>query len=178
MGNIILISGGVSKNSRTARVIHHIASFIEERGGSSQTFEVTDFRAEDVLFANFESSAIQEFATKVQNSSAVIIATPVYKATYTGALKALLDLLPQNSLKAKVVIPIAIGGTLNHVLSIEYGLKPLIGVLGGEHVLAGTFILDEYVSADGSISDSYTAERLFTSVEELLLSSNNLVQKK
>lgn len=40
----------------------------------------------------------------------VILATPVYKAAYSGLLKTFLDLLPQGGLRDKVVLPIARNG--------------------------------------------------------------------
>src|SRR5256885_12419558 len=41
----------------------------------------------------------------------VVVATPIYKASYSGVLKSFLDLLPQFGLAGKVVLPLATGGT-------------------------------------------------------------------
>jgi FMN reductase len=75
-----------------------------------------------------------------------VVATPVYKAAYTGILKAFLDLLPQLGLTGKSALPLATGGTLAHVLAIDYGLRPVLQSLGTRHVAQGLFILDKLLT--------------------------------
>ena len=77
--------------------------------------------------------------------SAVIVATPVYKAAYSGLLKAFLDLLPQDSLKGKVVLPVATSAIPGHGLALDCALKPVLSALGARHVLDGIYALDQQV---------------------------------
>ncbi len=80
----------------------------------------------------------------------LVVATPVFKASYSGLLKTLLDLLPQRALAGKVVLPLATGGTLAHALVIDYALRPVLTTLGTTEVVNGHFLLDQFVSiADG-----------------------------
>lgn len=51
----------------------------------------------------------------------MIIATPIYKAAYTGVLKVFLDLLPTNALAGKIILPIGTGATPAHLLALDYG---------------------------------------------------------
>ncbi|MEO1521571.1 MAG: NAD(P)H-dependent oxidoreductase, partial [Cyanobacteria bacterium J06633_2] len=55
---------------------------------------------------------------------------------------ALLDLLPQYAFTGKVMMPIATGGTITHLLSLEYSMKPLFAVLGATQIQRGVFIVD------------------------------------
>ena len=55
-----------------------------------------------------------------------MVATPVYKAAYSGLLKVLLDLLPQTALKEKTVLPLATGGSPHHMLALDYALRPVL----------------------------------------------------
>ena len=73
------------------------------------------------------------------------MATPVYKAAYAGVLKAFLDLLPQDALHDKVVLPIATGGSSAHLLALDYALKPVLGALGASHILRGVYVTDSQV---------------------------------
>jgi FMN reductase len=84
----------------------------------------------------------------------VIVSTPVYKASYTGVLKAFLDLLPQFGLNGKVVLPLVTGGTVSHVLAIDYALRPVLHALGAQHVVSGLFILDKLLELrpDGTLT--------------------------
>jgi FMN reductase len=70
------------------------------------------------------------------------VATPVYKAAYTGALKALLDILPPQALRNKTVLPIATGGSPAHLLVLDYALKPVLGALGASDILQGVYVTD------------------------------------
>jgi FMN reductase len=54
-------------------------------------------------------------------------------------------LLPQNALKGKTVLPIVSGGAPGHQLVLEYALKPVLSVLGAEHILQGVYVLDKQV---------------------------------
>ena len=56
-----------------------------------------------------------------------------------------LDLLPQFGLGGKVVLPFATGGTLAHVLAIDYALRPVLFALNALHVVNGLFILDKSI---------------------------------
>jgi FMN reductase len=63
----------------------------------------------------------------------VVVATPVYKAAYSGLLKVFLDVLPQTALKGKLVLPLATGGSPHHMLALDYALRPVLQSLGAPH---------------------------------------------
>jgi pyruvate-ferredoxin/flavodoxin oxidoreductase len=46
---------------------------------------------------------------------------------------AFLDLLPQLGLTGKAVLPLAVGGSIAHVLAIDYGLRPVLCSMAAEH---------------------------------------------
>lgn len=143
MSGIAIITGSVSARSKTAALAARIAARLGREGFRVTTVNVRDLPAEDVLFGRVDSPAVADAARIVAEASGVVIATPIYKASYTGALKAFLDLLPQFGLAGKAVLPLATGGTLAHVLAIDYGLRPVLQSLGARHVLPGLFLLDK-----------------------------------
>ena len=65
----------------------------------------------------------------------VVVATPIYKAAYSGVLKAFLDLLPQDGLQGKQVLVLGTGGSIAHLLALDYALKPVLSALGARHIL-------------------------------------------
>lgn len=142
MHDILAIAGSPSASSRSSAVLARAKSMLEAQGLHVETFTIRDIKPEDLVFANFESLELQKFVSLVAAAKGIMIATPVYKATYTGILKALLDLLPQYAFSDKTVFPIATGGTVTHLLSIEYSMKPLFAVLGATHIERGIFIVD------------------------------------
>ncbi|MNJ38984.1 FMN reductase (NADPH) [compost metagenome] len=89
----------------------------------------------------------------------------MYKASYTGVLKTFLDLVPQKGLAGKIILPLFIGGSLAHLLSIDYSLKPVLSSLGARHILGGVYAVDAYIARteQGGFEIS---EELITRLEE------------
>ena len=107
---------------------------------------------------------------RVAAADAVLISTPVYKASFAGGLKAVLDLLDEKALAGKVVLPIATGGSPAHLLALEYGLKPVLSALGARHILAGVYATDKQVRVDEAGQphiDDDVRQRLEDSVDRL-----------
>ena len=145
MFDIIAIAGSPSHPSRSAAVLEHLCFLIKQRGLSSATITVRHAPAEDLVFGAMDSSWIREQAALIARSRGVVIATPVYKAAYSGVLKAFLDILPQQVLAGKIVLPVATGGSMAHLLSIDYALKPVLAALGARYVLGGVFGVDSQI---------------------------------
>ena len=66
----------------------------------------------------------------VQSSDGIIIASPVYRGSITGALKNLLDHLPVESLAAKPVGIVAMGATHHHFLGVDWHLRDILAWFG------------------------------------------------
>ncbi|MBX4426011.1 NAD(P)H-dependent oxidoreductase, partial [Mycobacterium tuberculosis] len=77
-------------------------------------WHLQNFAPEDLLYARFDNPALQTLNEQLAGADGLIIATPVYKASFSGALKTLLDLLPERALEGKIVLPLATGGTIAH----------------------------------------------------------------
>ena len=103
--------------------------------------------AEALLGADFRHPAIVEATDLFARADGVVVGTPVYKASYSGVLKALLDLLPQYALTGKTVLPLATGGSTAHVLAIDYALRPVLNSMGAAHIVQGWFTLDKDITA-------------------------------
>lgn len=149
MSKVTIISGSPSEQTRLNGVLEFVVKHFEEARLIPEVIHIRNFPAEDLIRANFNSEEIKEANIKIEESTIIVILTPVYKASFTGILKTYLDLLPQNSLENKTILPIAIGGTFGHLLMIDYALKPVLNALGATHILKGAFILDSQVKKLG-----------------------------
>jgi FMN reductase len=155
MPRIVAISGSPSRTSRTARLLDHIAGQLAPDGEHDVvTVAVRDLPAEPLLRADLTHPAIVSVIEQVGLADGVIVASPIYKAAYSGALKTLLDLLPQYALAGKVVLPLVTGGSPAHVLAIDYALRPVLTAMGAGHVVPGYFLLDRLITVpvDGPVS--------------------------
>jgi FMN reductase len=146
MTSVLIISGSPSGTSRTERLARSIAARIGQRDVRATLLDVRNLPAEDLLHARFDAPSIAEATAQVAAADGIVIATPVYKAAYSGLLKTLLDVLPQFALRGKVVLPLATGGTIAHVLAIDYALRPVLSSLDPLHVVNGLFLLDKQIT--------------------------------
>ncbi len=66
----------------------------------------------------------------VRAAEGVVIASPVYRGSFTGALKNLLDHLPVEALAGKPVGIIAMGATQHHFLGVDWHLRDVLAWFG------------------------------------------------
>ncbi|MBC6457659.1 NADPH-dependent FMN reductase [Actinomadura sp. HBU206391] len=150
MATILAISGSPSAISRTQGVLHHVERRLRDDGHTVTSLAVRELPAVPLLAGDKTDPAIRAVVDEIAAADALVVATPIYKAAYTGLLKALLDLLPQYAFAEKSVLPLATGGTTAHVLAIDYALRPVLTSLGTAHVAQGYFVLDRFLTAAGA----------------------------
>ncbi len=128
-----------------------------------------DLPAQALLHADFEDPAIQRALAQVAAADAIVIATPVYKAAYSGILKAFLDLLPQDGLLGKLVLPIATGGSQSHMLALDYALRPVLASMDARFILPSIYATsNNWRHAEQGLSlDAAIAPRVARGIEQL-----------
>ena len=176
MANILAIAGSPGHPSRTYGILEYATKILQQQGEHTDIISVRDLPASDLVLGKYDSPALKQPLALLENADGVIIATPIYKAAYTGVLKAFLDLLPQRALSGKVVLPIATGGTIAHLLAIEYALKPVLSELRARHLLGGVYAVDKEIQlqADGSLKlDEEIEQRLKDAVQEFAQAVNS-----
>lgn len=179
---VVSLSGSPALKSRSGVVLEHAGRWLRAKGVDVTTLRIRDFNAEDLIFAHFDSPQVLDFIEAVKQADGLLIGTPVYKASFSGALKTLLDLLPERSLHGKVVLPLATGGSIAHMLAVDYALKPVLSALKCQEVLHGIFAIDSQISyADneqGGDLDDILQERLQEGLEHFYLSLQHRVQAR
>lgn len=134
------------------RAIEHAAETYPSIGT-----EVINVRDHDVQFCDGRDPADYEGDTRwlidrIVEADALIFGTPMYRASYTGMLKNVFDLIPNDALEGKPIGLIATGGSDHHFLAIEHELKPLIGFFQA-HALPGAVYAKNEHYADGALVD-------------------------
>ncbi len=170
MSKIVIISGSPFSPSRTDLVLQHFKSLLLKEGFSTSYISVSDLPPEDLVYARFDSPAIKKVVAQVEDADGIIIGSPVYKGSYTGVLKSLLDLLPEHAFKGLPVLPFMVGGSLAHLLAIEYSLKPLIHNLKGSST-QGIYFINSYIDNTNPvdpITDVDCNIRLHTQLQEMI----------
>ncbi len=168
---VLLIAGSPSERSRTAALLNAAGQRLSFRGAQVETLRVRDLPAQALLLANFGHPAVIRATAQVAAADIVVVATPVYKAAYSGVLKVFLDLLPQTALKGKTVLPLATGGSPHHMLALDYALRPVLQSLGAKNILPGIYATDAQVVINpegGYHVDADIGDRLDDAVNTLV----------
>ena len=145
--SILLIAGSPSEHSRSAALLDAVQARL---GGHVlvDRLHIRDLSPQALLLADVNHKSIAHAVAQVASARALVIATPIYKAAYSGVLKVFLDLLSQTELKGKLVLPLATGGSPHHMLAMDYALRPVLQSLSASHVLTGIYATDAQVPKD------------------------------
>ncbi|CAN5727451.1 hypothetical protein BH10PSE18_BH10PSE18_06910 [soil metagenome] len=119
---------------------------LARRGASIDRLTVRELPAQPLLLAEWGHPAIERAIAQVAQARVIVVSTPVYKAAYAGVLKVFLDLLAQDALKGKTVLPLATGGSPHHMLALDYALRPVLQSLAARHILPGVYASDAQIT--------------------------------
>jgi len=144
--SVLLIAGSPTERSRSAALLERVGQQLAQRGIAVERLRIRDLSPQALLLADFGHRSVVDAINQVARAQAIVVATPVYKAAYSGVLKVLLDLLPQTALKEKAVLPLATGGSPHHMLALDYALRPVLQSLGARHILPGVYATDAQVT--------------------------------
>lgn len=148
MPTIITLAGSPSTPSRSSAILDYAQQIIESQGITVQALQVRDLNPIELLHAQWDGETLKTAIANVLAAQGIVICTPVYKASYTGILKAFLDVLPSNALNGKIVLPIVSGGSVAHSLVLDYALKPVLAALGAEDIHQGLYLIDNQYQHD------------------------------
>ncbi|KUH39012.1 MULTISPECIES: NADPH-dependent FMN reductase [Streptomyces] len=152
MATVLALSGSPSRTSRTALLAEHTAAGLRARGHRTHLLALRELPAAPLLAADTHDASLARAVSLVAEADALVVATPIYQAVYSGLLKTFLDLLPQHAFAGKPVLPLATGGSSAHVLALDYALRPVLTALGAQ-VCQGRFVLDRHITTapDGAV---------------------------
>ncbi len=142
----MLLAGSPSERSRSAALLDAVALRLAVRGVRAEHLHIRNLNPQALLLADTGHHSIVQAVKQVEDANLLVVATPVYKAAYSGVLKVFLDLLPQSALQGKTVLPLATGGSPHHMLALDYALRPVLQSLGAKHILPGIYATDGQVA--------------------------------
>ena len=155
MSSIVVLVGNPRPLSRT----HEAAHLVTEALTGRQPDHSIDLADLGPALFDRDDPRVAAAATAVQGASLLVVASPTYKASYTGLLKLFLDGLPPDALSGTTVVPLLLGGHWRHSLAAELLLKPVLVELGGTAPTRGLFLLDSEYKASQELEKWLTTAR-------------------
>lgn len=152
-----VVVGNPKPGSRTLVVAEAVASAAADAAGlvaterERVTFDLAELGPE--LF-DWSSARVRRAVDAVRGCVLAVVASPTYKASYTGLLKSFLDWFSTTDLVGVTVVPLMVGAGLQHALAVEVHLRPVLIELGATLPTRGLYVtesqlgdLDEVVAA-------------------------------
>lgn len=139
MSTVVLLAGSPSPQSKSSLLLKRASQVLSGFGIQTRHFQLSDFPPADLIEARWDSPAIKALIDALGASDGLILSTPVYKAAYSGALKTVLDLLPERALEHKAALALVTGGSPAHLLAVDYALQPVLSALKARHIVGGVY---------------------------------------
>src|SRR5688572_9073987 len=137
MSTLALV-GNPKPNSRT----RHAAELVLERLTDAPADRVIDVVDLAPGLLQWGDPAVEEAVAAVPAAEVVVVASPTFKATFTGLLKLFLDQIGTGDLAGVVAVPLMLGGGPGHALAPELLLKPVLVELGATAPTRGLYLID------------------------------------
>jgi FMN reductase len=137
-----IVVGNPRAGSRTLGVAIAVANALVVPSTSSEqtVVDLADIASE--LFKP-DSVAVAALLEEAAESDLLVVASPTYKATYTGLLKVFLDRYGNDALRSTVAVPVMTGGAPMHALAPEVFLRPLLIELGASVPSRALFVTED-----------------------------------
>ncbi|MST31521.1 NADPH-dependent oxidoreductase [Acidimicrobiaceae bacterium USS-CC1] len=139
---VSVVVGNPKPGSRTlavARAVAEVAAHATGQSGPPWVLDLADHR-DDLL--DFSSARIPPLVEALGRCRIAIVASPTYKATYSGLLKAFFDWVPQTGMSGVAAVPVMVAATANHALAVEVHLRPLLVEVGAMVPTRGIFFTE------------------------------------
>lgn len=166
---IIGLSGNLDRPSKTRALVQTAVATAASRFDAVGTvYDLLDFgpslggarRVDDL------APAARSALNTMLAADALVVACPVYKGSYTGLFKHLIDLIDPLSLRGKPVLLAATGGGDRHALVIEHQLRPLFGFFEAQTLPTGVYA-SERDFENGQPASAAVHDRLERAVDQL-----------
>ena len=153
---LIAIVGSAVRSGKTRKAVECAVKAVTAFERNLMT-EIVDLGLQRVSILDGRPVAEYEDDTStvletIKSGTMFLIASPIYRGTYTGALKNLLDHISLEVLEGKVVGLVATGASPHHYLAIDHQFRGVLAWFNA-YVLPGSVYVENSAYADGEIVD-------------------------
>lgn len=184
MHRIVAVSAGISTPSTTRSLTEQIAgaavAAITARGEAADT-EFLDLKDLAVDLAHtftspgYSSPELTEAIAKVTEADAVVVVTPIYKASYSGLFKMFFDVIDTKALVDKPVLMAATAGTPRHSLALEHAVRPLFAFLRARTIPTAVFAATDDFGGEAAAELHARIERAASELATTLVAESTTV---
>ena len=167
---VVAVSGSLHTPSKTTALVKEIlASFGRELAIDAHLIAVNEIGPDfaGALRRDELPDSVEQELQRIENADLLVVASPVYRASFTGLFKHLFDFVGQYALVDTPVLLAATGGSDRHALIIEHQFRPLFGFFQALTLPIGVYANDSDFTA-GAVSSLELQERIDLAVARSL----------
>ena len=157
MKRIVVVVGNPKPASRTLGAAVAVADALADAAGAPADYLVVDLAEHAASLFDWAAPELSRLTAEVAGADLAVFASPTYKASYTGMLKAFLDRYGSNGLAGSVAVPVMTGGWAGHMLAVEVHLRPVLVELGAVVPARGLYVTEPEFADLGKAVDRWAS---------------------
>ncbi|WP_299055162.1 CE1759 family FMN reductase [uncultured Nocardioides sp.] len=173
--SLVLVSAGLGVPSSTTALAERLGvAAAEALRGAGDQVEVTHVELRplahalaDRMLTGFATGDLADALRAVSRADALVVATPVFTASYSGLFKTFVDALDPDALVGTPVLVAATAGSARHSLVLDHALRPLFAYLRAVVVPTGVFAASEDFGAGATDGVDALGSRVTRAAREL-----------
>jgi FMN reductase len=145
----------VAGNPKPASKTLHAATMLAQELTGRAPDNVIDVIGLGGALLSFGDERVAEAVETVRRSTVAIVASPTFKASYSGLLKLFLDQFAGTTgMTGVLAVPLMMGAAPGHAMAPDLLLRPVLTELGATCAVPGLYVLDS-TYRDGSLISEY-----------------------
>ncbi len=148
MAHILLLAGSPGRASKSSAVLGAFGAELGALGHELEHFSLDDFEPDELLRGETSGEGVRRFLGSVERANGVVFSTPVYKATFAGSLKVMIDLIAPGGLAGKAALGIATARLPDHLVKVDFAFQRLFEFFQGSRGLGCLALNDSQLGAN------------------------------
>lgn len=161
---VVAVTGNPGNPSRTRALVDAVLIALSERLRIVEHVIAVPELGADLVQSSYRKQVGARAAAAldaIESADLLVVASPVYRGSYTGLFKHLFDLVDLDGLVGTPVLLGATGGSERHALVIDHQLRPLFSFFRALTVPTGVYAteadFDQYRVASANVLDRIAA---------------------
>ena len=150
-----VVVGNPKPGSRTLAAASHVARSLT---GADPDL-VVDLATLGPAILDWADPEVADLVKQVGAADLVVVASPTYKAAYTGLLKLFLDRFAGGTGLSGLAVPLMLGGSPAHALAPELTLRPVLTEIGATVPGRALYVVDAQHDDPAAYADWLAATR-------------------
>jgi FMN reductase len=159
MSGLGIVVGNPKPQSRTLTVAREVVSAAAAAAGMATTdIAEVDLAALAPRLFDWSAPDVRDAVDRISGTTLLVVASPTYKASYTGLLKSFLDWFGTTGLSGVTVVPVMVGAGAAHALAVEVHLRPVLIEIGATVPTRGLYVTEDQLDDLAPVIDHWLVE--------------------